>query len=359
MATKRKPTKAAAKKKPVAKKAAPKKAAAKKKPVVKKAAPKKAAAKKKPVAKKAAPKKAVAKKKPVAKKAAPKKAAAKKKPVAKKAAPKKAVAKKKPVAKKAAPKKAVAKKKPVAKKVAPKKAVAKKKPAAKKAAPKKAVAKKKPAAKKAAPKKVIAKKKPAAKKPAAPKAAAPKKSTPRKTTPVKTTTKTTSNRRRKAAPIAPTIPKPVVVRKAGLERNSPGSAQVLTEAQLLKMPKKDYMNEAQLTFFRHLLLEVKAQTELHIEEIRKELAGEVRESDDNDSATREEERALKLRIVDRETKLIPKILLALRNIEEGMYGYCEETGDPIGIPRLLLRPTATMSIDAKSFQEEREKQFFD
>ena len=114
----------------------------------------------------------------------------------------------------------------------------------------------------------------------------------------------------------------------------------LTEAQLLKMPKKDYMNLAQREFFKHRLVELQMEVEERIERVRKELVSEVRAADDSDLATLEEERALKLRIVDRETKLLPKVFAALRNIDEGEYGYCEETGEPIGLKRLMVRPTA-------------------
>ncbi|PIQ43049.1 MAG: RNA polymerase-binding protein DksA [Gammaproteobacteria bacterium CG11_big_fil_rev_8_21_14_0_20_46_22] len=125
------------------------------------------------------------------------------------------------------------------------------------------------------------------------------------------------------------------------------------------MHPDDYMNTAQLDFFKRMLINLKATTETHIEEVRRELMEEERNADANDIASQEEARSMKLRIVDRETKLIPKILLALRRIEDGSYGYCEETGEEIGIRRLLLRPTATLSIDAKSFQEEKEKLYFD
>src|SRR3989441_513802 len=79
------------------------------------------------------------------------------------------------------------------------------------------------------------------------------------------------------------------------------------------------------------------------------------EADPTDQATIEEEYALELRARDRERKLLKKIDEALRRIEEGSYGYCEETGDPIGIPRLIARPTATLTIEAQSRREQKQK----
>lgn len=136
---------------------------------------------------------------------------------------------------------------------------------------------------------------------------------------------------------------------------------MLTEKELLKQAEnmEVYMNPQQLAFFKDLLLGQKKEAELHIDSVRKELSEMSRETDDLDRAAQEDDRMVMLRIIERESKLIHKIAESLRLIEEGDYGYCEETGEPIGIRRLLLRPTATLSVDAKSFQEEKEKQFVD
>jgi len=122
--------------------------------------------------------------------------------------------------------------------------------------------------------------------------------------------------------------------------------KLLTEAEILAMPEDDYMNPAQLEFFRvrlsrmrDELLENAASTGANLRE--NELV-----ADPADRATVEEEHALELRVRDRERKLLKKIDEALGRISEGEYGWCEETGDPIGIGRLLARPTATLSIDA-------------
>jgi DnaK suppressor protein len=134
---------------------------------------------------------------------------------------------------------------------------------------------------------------------------------------------------------------------------------MLTEKQIRRAPKKDYMNEAQLEFFKSHLLELKRETISHIDEARQRLADANRETDELDRALTEEENRLRLRIADRESKLLPKIDEALKRIEEGEYGWCEETGEPIGIERLLLRPTATLCAEAKARQERLERNFRD
>ncbi len=134
---------------------------------------------------------------------------------------------------------------------------------------------------------------------------------------------------------------------------------MLTEKQIRRAPKKDYMNEAQLEFFKSHLLELKRETISHIDEARQRLADANRETDELDRALTEEENRLRLRIADRESKLLPKIDEALKRIEEGDYGWCEETGEPIGIERLLLRPTATLCAEAKARQERLERNYRD
>lgn len=124
------------------------------------------------------------------------------------------------------------------------------------------------------------------------------------------------------------------------------------------MPKSKYMNKEQLEFFKTLLLELEKETMAHIDVVRKELSELSNEpADEVDLASREEERMIKLRIIERETKLLPKIRYSLKQISEENYGYCEETGEPIGIERLLLRPTARFSVDSKTFMEIKEKEF--
>ena len=134
---------------------------------------------------------------------------------------------------------------------------------------------------------------------------------------------------------------------------------MLTEKQIKRAAKKDYMNDEQLEFFRALLLDLRKETIGHIEDARQRLADAQRETDELDRALNEEENRLRLRIADRESKLLPKIDQALKRIESGDYGFCEETGEPIGVERLLLRPTATLCAEAKARQERMERNFRD
>lgn len=129
------------------------------------------------------------------------------------------------------------------------------------------------------------------------------------------------------------------------------------EARLLAMPDDAYMNDEQLTFFRRRLLDEKASSEEHLGEIRAAMASHERDSDTLDQAAFEEELRLQLRQADRETRLLANIDAALRRIEAGDYGFCEETGEPIGLPRLLLRPTARLCLEAKERQEQRENHY--
>ncbi|MBK6972308.1 MAG: RNA polymerase-binding protein DksA [Candidatus Methylophosphatis roskildensis] len=133
----------------------------------------------------------------------------------------------------------------------------------------------------------------------------------------------------------------------------------LTEAELLKMPEKDYMNAAQLAFFKSRLsvmrdeiLEKAAETVEHMREIEAV-------ADPADRATVEEEHTLELRTRDRERKLLRKIEESIARIDDGSYGWCAETGEPIGVPRLLARPTATLSIEAQERRERLQKQYGD
>lgn len=134
----------------------------------------------------------------------------------------------------------------------------------------------------------------------------------------------------------------------------------LTEDELLSMPDSEYMNEKQLDFFR-------AQLEKQRDDLL-ENAGETTEHlredttivpDPADRATIEEEHALELRTRDRERKLLKKISQSLSRIESGEYGFCDETGEPIGLGRLLARPTATLSLEAQQRREMKQKMFGD
>ena len=123
-------------------------------------------------------------------------------------------------------------------------------------------------------------------------------------------------------------------------------------------PREDepYMNERQLRFFRALLQEWKRSIRESATATLQNLQdGPIREADANDRASSEADWGLELRTRDRQRKLTAKIDAALRRIDEGDYGYCEQTGDPIGIKRLLARPVATLTGEAQEAHERREK----
>ena len=128
-----------------------------------------------------------------------------------------------------------------------------------------------------------------------------------------------------------------------------------TEAKIKKAAANRYMNQDQLDFFRERLINMKGELRKHLENERAELGQQSRECDDLDRAQIEEEIHLRLRILDRESKLLPKIDEAIRRIDDGNYGYCEETGEPIGIKRLEARPVATLSLEAQEIHEKQEK----
>lgn len=133
----------------------------------------------------------------------------------------------------------------------------------------------------------------------------------------------------------------------------------LTEAALLKMSEKDYMNKEQLAFFKERLEALRDDILKNANETTEHLRENVLVPDPADRATIEEEHALELRTRDRERKLLKKVEQALARIESGDYGWCEETGEPIGISRLLARPTANLSLEAQERRELRQKLFGD
>jgi DnaK suppressor protein len=138
-----------------------------------------------------------------------------------------------------------------------------------------------------------------------------------------------------------------------------GKPALLTEEQILKMPDKDYMNAAQLAFFRDRLEKMKAELLANADLTSEHLRESDVVPDPADRATIEEEHALELRTRDRERKLMKKIDESIMHIDDGSYGWCEETGEPIGIPRLLARPTATLSVEAQQRREQKQKMYGD
>jgi DnaK suppressor protein len=289
----------------------PAKKAASKKRKKASATRRKVAAKKKPARKKAASKRKVTRKKAVTKKRASKKTTTKKKAARKKAAKKKVTKKK--VSKKKASKKKASKKKASKKKVAKKK-VAKKKASKKKVAKKKVTKKK--AAKKKVSKKAVSKKQPAARKK---KAARPRRSRSDVLT----------------APIH------------GISPYQPKRGE-------------DYMSEEQLEHFREILNAWKRELMYEVDRTVHHMQDEAANfPDPNDRATQESEFGLELRTRDRERKLLRKIDSALARIDDGSYGYCDETGEEIGLKRLEARPVATLCLEAQERRELAERQFRD
>ncbi len=370
-------------------------------------------AKAKAAVKKPAPAKKVAPKKPVAAKPSPKKTTAKKPLPVKKTPAKKTVTVKKPEAsKKASPaKKAVAKKPVTVKKPAASKVVTPKKPAPKKAVPAKKAVVKTPTADRSSKVSLAASKT----------SAAAKKSTPAKTAPssVNSATKSSSQKNDKTAaksaagkpnptPTGATAPVAEVTKKSpraakamammppppGLSvasttaKSSYGpilvpslpavvpvvpvknpklannwknkSPDSVTDEEVIAMSDHDYMNAFQLAFFRHKLVQLKTDILVNAGETTEHLREDtVIVPDPADRATIEEEHALELRTRDRERKLLKKIEQSISRIDSGDYGYCDETGESIGVGRLIARPTATLSLEAQQRRELKQKMFGD
>ena len=134
----------------------------------------------------------------------------------------------------------------------------------------------------------------------------------------------------------------------------------LSEAELLAMPQAEYMNDKQLDYFRATLQRLKDDLLSNAGQTTENLREDTSiVPDPADRATIEEEHALELRTRDRERKLLKKISQSLARIESGDYGFCDETGEPIGLGRLLARPTATLSLEAQQRRELKQKMFGD
>ena len=134
-----------------------------------------------------------------------------------------------------------------------------------------------------------------------------------------------------------------------------GTTKLLTVDELLKMSEDDYMDERQLAFFKNRLQTMEAELRANADQTTVNLRETTVVPDPADRATIEEEHALELRTRDRERKLLKKVQAAIKRIDDGEYGYCEETGDPIGVARLLARPTATLSLEAQQRRELKQK----
>jgi DnaK suppressor protein len=280
--------------------------------------------------------KVTAKKQAARKKAASKRKVTRKKAVTKKRTTGKKTAKKKVTRKKAAAKK-VAKKKAAGKKVSKKK-VAKKKVAKKKAAKKvsgKKVSKKKVAKKKVAKKKVAKKK-------------AAQKVSKKKVSRKKPSTKKVGKKR------------PAAKKKAARPRGDVLTAPIHGISPYQPKRGEEYMSDAQLEHFREILNAWKRELMFEVDRTVHHMQDEAANfPDPNDRATQESEFGLELRTRDRERKLLRKIDSALARIDDGSYGYCEETGEEIGLKRLEARPVATLCVEAQERRELAERQFRD
>ena len=137
-------------------------------------------------------------------------------------------------------------------------------------------------------------------------------------------------------------------------------ADALTDDEVKAMPDSEYMNEKQMAFFRHKLSILKQEIHNSAGETTEHLREDtVVVPDPADRATIEEEHALELRTRDRERKLLKKIEQSIARIDSGDYGYCDETGEPIGVGRLIARPTANLSLEAQQRRELKQKMFGD
>ena len=135
--------------------------------------------------------------------------------------------------------------------------------------------------------------------------------------------------------------------------------KVLTAEEILKMPEDDYMNAQQLEFFRRRLTDLEKELRANADQTTVNLRETTVVPDPADRATIEEEHALELRTRDRERKRLKKVQAAIKRIDDGDYGFCEETGDPIGVARLMARPTATLSLEAQQRRELKQKMYGD
>ena len=163
------------------------------------------------------------------------------------------------------------------------------------------------------------------------------------------------------APSAPTIVPVIPKKDAKLANNwKSKTADQMTDAEIIAMPDTEYMNDMQMAFFRLKLVQLKNEVLANASETTEHLREDtVVVPDPADRATIEEEHALELRTRDRERKLLKKIEQSIHRIDSGDYGYCDETGEAIGVGRLLARPTASLSLEAQERREIKQRMFGD
>ena len=269
--------------------------------------------------------------------------------------------------KKVATKKTVARKKLAKKKVA-RKAVSKKKVSKKKAPARKKAAKKKAAKKTVSKKKVSKKKVPARKKAAKKKAAkktVSKKKVSKKKAPVRKKAARKAASKKRPAVRTPAVRKKMPVRKKAPVRTTKRKGDLLSGPIHGIAPYKpargeEYMSDKQLAHFHKILNAWKSELIVEVDRTVHHMQDEAANfPDPNDRATQESEFGLELRTRDRERKLLRKIESALARVDDGSYGFCDETGEEIGLKRLEARPVATLSLEAQERREVAERQFRD
>ncbi len=163
-------------------------------------------------------------------------------------------------------------------------------------------------------------------------------------------------------PSVATLPMPAPVKKDPKLANNWKTKPVeqLSDPEIIAMPDNEYMNDKQLAYFRLKLVQLKEDMLANADQTAENLRDDtVVVPDPADRATIEEEHALELRTCDRERKLLKKIEQSIARIDAGDYGYCDETGEPIGVPRLLARPTATLSLEAQQRRGLKQTMFGD
>lgn len=162
----------------------------------------------------------------------------------------------------------------------------------------------------------------------------------------------------KVEPAQPVVA-PKIAKKNPKSNGDLSENNLPSEAELLRMPEDEYMNDRQLGFFRDRLRQLEQDILNNAGATTEHLRETQFVPDPADRATIEEEHALELRTRDRERKLLKKVQQSIVRIDSGEYGWCDETGEPIGLRRLLARPTATLSLEAQERREMRQKMFGD
>lgn len=125
----------------------------------------------------------------------------------------------------------------------------------------------------------------------------------------------------------------------------------MTEQELLLQPEENYMDDGQLAYFKRVLGEKKASITSRLQSYHSTMKDSIREADVTDLASNEEHRSISLAMMNRDREELKRIDAALERIKDGEYGYCEHTGEPIGLRRLLVNPTTKLSVESMRVEE--------